>query len=197
MLPPPPCHVIDDFLDRPLHDALLEWTLASRVRFKPAKVGPRGVGGIARGTRSNLRLRDLGPVDGAVRAALLAALPTLAAGLGCAVPERPSLELEITAYGDGDFYHAHIDTFTGTGGPDTGAPRTISAVYYFHRLPKAFAGGALRLLPWEGETVTDIEPVDNRLAAFLSWARHEVLPISSPSNRFEDSRFALNCWFCA
>jgi Rps23 Pro-64 3,4-dihydroxylase Tpa1-like proline 4-hydroxylase len=40
----------------------------------------------------------------------------------------------------------------------------------------------------------DIEPGQNRLVAFPSWAPHEVMPISCPSRRFIDSRFAVNCW---
>lgn len=196
MLPPPPCHVRDDFLDRSLHGRLLEWALASEQRFAPAPVFGGGNQGVARGTRSNLRLRDLGPVEVALRAALIEALPGIAASLGSAAPERPQLELELTAYGDGDFYHAHVDTIAQDKGPEAGPTRTISAVYYFHRQPKGFDGGALRLLPWEGDSAArDIEPVDNRLAAFLSWSRHEVLPVSCPSGAFADSRFAINCWY--
>jgi Rps23 Pro-64 3,4-dihydroxylase Tpa1-like proline 4-hydroxylase len=30
--------------------------------------------------------------------------------------------------------------------------------------------------------------------SFPSWAPHEVMPISCPSKRFTDSRFAINYW---
>jgi SM-20-related protein len=197
MFPAPPCHVIDDFLDDALHGRLLEWVLANERRFAPAPVYRSGEQGVARNNRSNLRLRDFGPADGALRAALLEALPGISAALGSTAPERPHLELELTAYGDGDFYHAHVDTIAQHQGRGAGPTRTISAVYYFHRQPKAFDGGALRLLPWEGEVGTrDIAPADNRLAAFLSWSRHEVLPVRCPSGAFADSRFAINCWYC-
>lgn len=197
MLPAPPCHVIDNFLDQPLHRRLLEWVLANEPRFAPAPVFGSGDQGVARNNRSNLRLRDFGPLDGEMRAALLGALPGIAAALGSAQPLRPHLELELTAYGDGDFYHAHVDTIPQDQGPQAGPTRTISAVYYFHRQPKGFDGGALRLLPWEGDDgARDVAPADNRLAAFLSWSRHEVLPVRCPSGEFADSRFAINCWFC-
>lgn len=198
MLPVPPCHVIDGFLGEPLHGRLLEWALASEPRFTPAPVFRSGDQGVARNNRSNLRLRDFGPVEGPLRAALLEALPGIAEALGSAAPVRPHLELELTAYGDGDFYHAHVDTIPRKEGAGAGPTRTISAVYYFHRQPKGFAGGALRLLPWEGndEAARDVEPADDRLAAFLSWSRHEVLPVRCPSGAFADSRFAINCWFC-
>lgn len=198
MLPIPPCHVADGFLERALHARLLDWTLGNAARFTPAPVFREAGQGVASDTRSNLRLRDLGPVEDELTAALLAALPEIVGGLGCAMPERPSLELELSAYGHGDFYHAHLDTVAGARAAAAGPARTISAVYYFHRQPKGFDGGALRLLPWEGNDgeARAIEPADNRLAAFLSWSRHEVLPVRCPSGDFADSRFAINCWYC-
>jgi SM-20-related protein len=45
-----------------------------------------------------------------------------------------------------------------------------------------------------GQTFIDIEPVHNSLLVFPSWAPHEVMPVSCPSQRFMDSRFAINCW---
>jgi Rps23 Pro-64 3,4-dihydroxylase Tpa1-like proline 4-hydroxylase len=74
----------------------------------------------------------------------------------------------------------------------------ISAVYYFHTLPKAFSGGALRLhsLAASGKlgTFVDVEPDCDTLIFFPSWFPHEVLPVHCPSGRFMDSRFAINCW---
>jgi Rps23 Pro-64 3,4-dihydroxylase Tpa1-like proline 4-hydroxylase len=40
----------------------------------------------------------------------------------------------------------------------------------------------------------DIAPEPNSLVLFPSWAPHEVLLVRCPSGRFEDSRFAINCW---
>jgi asparagine synthetase B (glutamine-hydrolysing) len=40
----------------------------------------------------------------------------------------------------------------------------------------------------------DIEPIHNSLLMFPSWAPHEVMPVNCPSQRFIDSRFAINCW---
>ena len=86
-----------------------------------------------------------------------------------------------------------------------GQDRLLSAVLYFHREPKGFSGGELRLFrlnvrpdtkPVEVADHLDLMPVRNSLVAFPSWVTHEVRPISCPSNRFEDFRFALNCWFC-
>ena len=73
----------------------------------------------------------------------------------------------------------------------------LSGVYYFNAEPKAFTGGALRLHAIggkNGENFVDIEPVRNGLLVFPAWAPHEVLPVSCPSKRFINSRFAINCW---
>ena len=77
----------------------------------------------------------------------------------------------------------------------------ISAVYYFHREPKAFSGGALRLYRFgvdphdpasEADSVA-FEPRQNSLVCFPSWAVHKVDLVRCASDRFEDFRFGLNC----
>src|SRR5262249_22274511 len=109
--------------------------------------------------------------------------------------EDPRLETELVAHGDGSFYKRHVDTQTGHY-PDVKRIRVLSCVYYFNAKPKAFTGGALRLYALGGQEVkfVDIEPVYNSLVTFLAWIPHEVMPISCPSRRFIDSRFAVNCW---
>ena len=204
--PMPPSTMVEGFFDADIHRGLLEWTLANKDRFEAATVVRQGDLRIDTRARDNLKLNDVGPMLPAIRDRLLAALPTLADNLGCSFPPDVSLELELTAYGDGAFYHAHTDTPLPTS-PEERAlidpdPRLLSAVYYFHRQPRAFDGGALRLYRWGmpedaagPNDWKDLEPADNRLVAFLSWARHEVRPVSCPSGRFEDYRFALNCWY--
>lgn len=204
-LPPmPPSILRDGFLDDATHQALLDWTLANAERFAPATVHRPDGTRVDTTARDNLKLADLGPLKEPLRERLLAALPKLSEDIGCSFPPQVLLELELTAYGDGAFYQAHTDT--GIPGSAEARkvdpePRLLSAVYYFHRQPKAFDGGALRLYRW-GDVDTadpanfrDLEPADNRLVAFLSWARHEVRPVSCPSRRFEDYRFAINCWY--
>jgi len=65
-------------------------------------------------------------------------------------------------------------------------------------LPKAFSGGVLRLhsLAASGHqgTFVDIPPDYDTLVFFPSMFPHEVLPVKSPSGKFMDSRFAINCW---
>jgi Rps23 Pro-64 3,4-dihydroxylase Tpa1-like proline 4-hydroxylase len=100
------------------------------------------------------------------------------------------------AHGDGAFFTRHFDTIRANDS-DQKRIRVLSGVYYFNAEPKAFTGGALRLHAIggkEGENFVDIEPARNSLVVFLSWAPHEVLPVSCPSKRFIDSRFAINYW---
>lgn len=203
--PMPPSSTIDGFLDEETHQNLLAWTLGNANRFTPATVTHADVTHVHTSSRDNLKLSDLGPLLAPIRQRMLAALPRLAQSLGCHFPCEALLELELTAYGDGAFYQAHTDSVPPgqlkdrrLAEPD---PRLLSAVYYFHRQPKAFNGGALRLYRWgagdEDDTnnYLDLEPADNRLAVFLSWTRHEVRAVRCPSGRFEDFRFALNCWY--
>ena len=89
-----------------------------------------------------------------------------------------------------------MDTYVGDA--RRASDRLLSAVYYFHAEPKAFSGGALRLYPFgakkDEDSFADVQPEQNTLLVFPSWAPHEVLPVSCPSGRFSDSRFAVNCW---
>lgn len=211
--PLPPYVQIEDFLPASELAALLDWTLANEQRFNPAKVTrTRGEGRssvIEPGVRIASTLRDLGPVESVLRERLLAALPDLMASTRIQGAEPRSLELELAAHGDGAHYGAHLDIPVGPGrqsmGATEGEDRVLSAVFYFHNQPKGFSGGALRIhrfgtgsTPGEAslDDVVDIDPTQNSLVVFPSWARHEVRTVSCPSGRFRDYRFALNCWYC-
>jgi len=110
--------------------------------------------------------------------------------------EPGRLEVEMVAHGDGAFFTEHRDT--AIEDQKLIIRRVISAVYYFHRLPKLFSGGALRILPLAGRekssAFVEIEAINDTLVFFPSWFPHEVLPVACPSGQFEDSRFARNCW---
>ena len=203
----PPSVKVAGFLTPAEHGALLDWVLASRDRFKPAKVMKGSANRTDATTRIALKLRDLGPMEATLREKLLAVLPRLVGEIGGRLPDEPSLELELTAYGDGAFFAAHRDIQIGPNrnalGVRPGEDRLLSAVYYFHRVPKAFSGGALRLYRWGADSDLagpkdwcDISPDQNSLIAFATWAFHEVRTVHCPSGAFEDSRFALNCWYC-
>ena len=206
--PLPPAIQFDHFLSAAEHAAVLDWVLSNRARFKPATVTYGATHRADDQTRVALKLADLGPMEPRLREKLLAAVPRIIAAIGGRLPDVPSLELELTAYGDGAFYRAHRDIQVGPArrslGARPGEDRVLSAVYYFHREPKGFSGGELRLYRWGADIAAadpndwrDILPTQNSLASFASWAVHEVRAVACPGGAFEDSRFALNCWYCA
>ena len=108
--------------------------------------------------------------------------------LGYELFDPASIELEMVAHGDGAFFLRHADTVIRR---EMTSYRAISAVYYFHRLPKSFSGGVLRLhsIGSKEGSFVDIEPTNDRLIFFPSWFPHEVTPVVCPSGRFEGFSF--------
>jgi len=202
----PPHAQFHDFLDDGLHHALLQWVAERQTDFEPATVTKSKGGHYDRldpDVRVALKLGDLGPLKAALSERLLAALPDAMKAVGSGPPEPRSLELELTAYGDGAHFKPHLDIPIGQDrkplGARKGEDRVISAVYYFHNRPKGFSGGNLRLFRFGSETDDDgesIEPIDNSLVVFPSWARHQVEQVRCPSGDFADYRYAVNCWYC-
>jgi hypothetical protein len=190
----PPYLVLHRFLDTDTVAGLLAFTLAHEAAFAPTKTGRSGQGKVDPRVRISTGTRELGPFKPIFRSKMLALVPDVVARLRTTPIESPFVELELVAHNDGAFFRHHIDTHTHD---DCGSLRVLSSVFYFHTRPKAFSGGALRLYAIGDParaTFVDIEPTHNTLLAFPSWAPHEVRPVSCPSRRFADSRFAINCW---
>jgi SM-20-related protein len=201
--PLPPCHQYRDFLDPAEHDALLDWTIASRERFIPARLTGQLLDPKRRIAE---RLNDLGPHRPLFERRLEAKGADIFRSTGTKPFDVEYYELEVAAHGDGAFFAHHSDMPLGKGrkplgGDETGTQdRLISAVYYFHREPKRFSGGTLRLYRLgdhsaQGDFV-EFEPLQNSLVVFPSWVRHEVRRVSCPGCGFEEYRFAVNAWLC-
>ena len=106
----------------------------------------------------------------------------------------PVLEVDaaLSACNEGDFFGPHRDVDAAY------ATREISYVYYFHREPKAFTGGELRIYEEDSWNHDVIVPEQNAVVFFPAAAIHEVSVVHCPSRDFADSRFALNGWIhCA
>ena len=189
----PPFSVYRGFLNSTAHARLLAWAIENEAKFEVSLVsGGRHDPSI----RTSLCVSDFGPLMAVFRQRLLDLAPTLIRDLQVTPFEPSRVELEMVANNEGAFFKRHIDTFTGNR--RQASDRMLSAVYYFHAEPKAFAGGVLRLYSLDTKahegTFIDVQPEQNMLLAFPSWWAHEVLPVSCPSGRFSNSRFNVNCW---
>ncbi|MGN6717150.1 MAG: 2OG-Fe(II) oxygenase [Candidatus Binatia bacterium] len=193
----PPAHGrVASWLGPEMVRRLLDFARTNRDGFRPSTVWDA----IGREKKLDLTCRRsykakfFGELREELQAAARAALPEMCRQLGSGQFEPSEFEIEMVAHGDGAFFAEHLDRSMG---PELGR-RLISAVYYFHRMPKSFSGGVLRIYPLAGrkksQAFAEIEPMNDTLVFFPSWFPHEVLPVKCPSGKFEDSRFAINCW---
>jgi SM-20-related protein len=174
----------------------LMFAQASRDHFKASDVGYEESNRIDLSYRRSSKLKPMGELEDEVRADVSMALPYIFDHLGITPFDPARFELEMVAHGDGAFFSRHEDIVIRPGMTNY---RVISAVYYFHRSPKPFSGGVLRIHSIGGKegAFVDIEPANDRLIFFPSWFPHEVMPVVCSSDTFENSRFAINCWIYA
>ncbi|MEM7688665.1 MAG: 2OG-Fe(II) oxygenase [Pseudomonadota bacterium] len=176
-----------DFLPAADHAAMLEYALSHEDQCLPSATGQ----GQGSPHRQSLEFKDMGPCRAILRDALIAVLPDTARAIGVTLGPKLRYDGSMNAHTDGAYYRPHVDI----GGAVARRSRVLSAVYYFHRTPRGFTGGDLRLfrLDQTGAFV-DIPPTDNQLVVFPSMIPHEVRPVSVPSGDFADARFAVNLW---
>jgi Rps23 Pro-64 3,4-dihydroxylase Tpa1-like proline 4-hydroxylase len=200
--PFPPYRLYDQFLNDEERVALLDWTLSKEDSFQDSRL----VGGTLDLDRRKSKVsRDLGPLQKMIETRVREVSPEIFSALGVRPFGIELVELELAAHLDGAHFAPHTDIPVGPGRQPLGGDgsgrfeRLVSCVYYFHKEPKRFSGGELRLHRFgstEEEDMTDISPQQNMLVAFPSWVIHEVKKVSCPSGRFENARFAVNCWIC-
>jgi SM-20-related protein len=187
------CAIIDEFLGADAAEDLLAQMIAAESRFAASKVR-----GANQHIRSSLHLPGRVGVDlKGFTSAIMDSVDDLATAVGMKPFEIYDAERSIIAHRDGDYYGTHIDTRTQADNVQPSI-RVISCVYYLYRTPRKFSGGELRIhrlgaAPEDGSSSV-IEPVHDRLVVFPSFLPHEVLPVTLSSDRFEDSRFSINCW---
>jgi Rps23 Pro-64 3,4-dihydroxylase Tpa1-like proline 4-hydroxylase len=140
---------------------------------------------------------DLGRHRELILARIQSALPLVLSRLGMEEFSVDHAETQITASNDGDFFKSHNDN----GGPTT-ASRQLTFVYFFHREPRPFSGGDLRIYDSQGDgrpqisgrSYQSIVPQQNQMVFFPCQLMHEITPVNCPSRLFADSRFTLNGW---
>jgi len=187
--------VVDDFLPEADVAGLVDYSLCHQAAFEPARVRYLGHRDIDTAARRALKCTDgLGEYEAIFKRALAARQDDLLRMLRLPSFAVSRTEIELAAYGDGEFFVPHIDTAVGEG--RTGrSDRMLTTVYYFHAAPKRFSGGELvihSLRP--GQPVDTVEPVHNRLVLFPSFLPHEVRPISCADDDFSSRRFSINLW---
>ncbi len=188
------CAIIDGFLGADAAADQLSQIIAAERGFATSKVR-----GSNQQIRSSLHLPGRVGVDlEGFTSAIMDRADDLAAAVGMKAFEIYDAERSIVAHRDGDYYGTHIDTRTQAAESVQPSIRVISCVYYLYRTPRKFSGGELRIhrlgaAPENGSRSV-IEPVHDRLVVFPSFLPHEVLRVTLPSDKFEDSRFSINCW---
>jgi SM-20-related protein len=189
-----PVFIRHDFLDEATADGLLDYALAHREAFQSTRIGIKDRAREDPQNRISVATRDLGPFKPLLNDMVAAGVPQMLAALSMTPISIAKIEMELVAHGDGAFYGRHIDLNPHR---QVETIRALSGVYYFHARPRAFSGGQLRLYPsatGATDRFVDVDPEHNSLAVFPSWLTHEVMPVRCPTNRFEDSRFSVNCW---
>jgi SM-20-related protein len=193
-----PAVVLDEFLVAEEWARLIQFTLSNTRAFGRSEVvRADGKSGVDREHRLSRVLFNLGPLERVFRDRLRSVLPYALARLGMDPFKVSNLEIQLTGTNHNEYFRPHVDDTSGTLG------RRLTFVYFFHREPRRFGGGELRI--FDAETVPEpatsapsfrlVYPLQNQLAIFPSTCLHEILPVICPSQQFADSRFTVNGWY--
>jgi len=194
------CVIFEEFLVPAELEALMCYTLQHEGDFGVSEVLTPGFkgGGVDHEQRRSRVLSEPGEQAGALLNRVKACLPRVLSRLAHPVFPVAHAEVQITASNHGDFFRWHSDN-----AQEEIASREITFVYFFHREPKRFHGGELRIydsLPFNGGYVPTknyraVAPRQNQIVFFRSSLAHEITPVECPSGEFGDSRFTVNGWF--
>lgn len=188
------CVVLDEFLAPHELDELFTYVQQHEAEFQSSQViSPTGEPGVIDYDHRRSRvLMDLGKHHDLILDRIHGVLPAVLDQLGIEEFPITNVESQITASNDGDFFRAHSDD-----AQETIASRRITFVYFFHREPRPFEGGELRLYDSAGEErrgCQTIVPQQNQIVFFPCPVLHEITPVECRSQAFADSRFTLNGW---
>lgn len=193
------CLVLNEFLAPAELDELLQYTLAREAEFQISEVIAPGVNASATDydTRRSRVLMDLGKHQAVIVNRLQSCLPEVLRKLEIEPFTARKVEAQITASNDLDFFHLHSDNMH-----EDVASRELTFVYFFHREPKEFCGGELRVYDSRLENGfyvsagrhEAIVPEQNQIVFFASSQVHEITPVKCPSREFAHSRFTVNGW---
>ncbi len=196
---PAQCVILDEFLSPQEVAELTQFTFEHEGDFQNSEVvSPRSEGGVVNYEHRRSRvLMDLDRFQDVMLNRIKAVLPQVLAKLGMGEFSIADVEAQVTASNDGDYFHFHSDNAS-----ERVASRHLTFVYFFHREPRQFEGGELRIHDarlQDGAYVSEgsyqtIVPQQNQIVFFPCELMHEITPVKCGSQRFADSRFTLNGW---
>jgi SM-20-related protein len=204
---PAKCVVLDEFLAPAELANLTRFVLEHEADFSASTVVSRHVedaesageisGVINYDHRRSRVLMDLAQHQDVMLDRIKSVLPLVLDQLGMEEFAVADAEAQVTASNDGDFFHFHSDN-----GSERVASRRLTFVYFFHREPRQFEGGELRIHDsclQDGVYVSEgsyqtIVPQQNQIVFFPCELLHEITPVNCASQLFADSRFTLNGW---
>lgn len=192
--PAAPCVVLDEFLAPQELAELMSFVAEHETEFQTSEViaAKEEAGVIDYHHRRSRVLMNLGNHERVMLERIRHVLPAVREQLGMEEFAVQKFEAQITASNDGDFFGVHSDD-----SQELVASRRLTFVYFFHREPRAFTGGELRLYAGNTEgssSYQKIVPQQNQIAFFPCSAWHEITAVECPSKAFADSRFTLNGW---
>lgn len=196
---PAQCVVLDEFLAPQEVEELIRFTLDHESDFQVSEVlsahGDEGT--VNYDHRRSRVLMEVGRHQDVILARIKSVLPEVLHSLGMEAFGISGVESQITASNDGDFFRFHSDNAS-----ERVSSRNLTFVYFFHREPRQFEGGELRIHDAsldDGAYVSrgsyqTIVPQQNQIVFFPCELMHEITPVKCGSQRFGDSRFTLNGW---
>ncbi len=179
---PAQCVVLDEFLAPQELAALTRFTLEHESDFSASEVvSPDAGDGVVNHEhrRSYKAGMDLAQYQDVILERIKTVLPQLLDKLGMEEFSIAGVEVQVTASNDGDFFHFHSDN-----GSERVRSRHLTCVYFFHREPRQFEGGELRIHDAgleEGRYVSQgsyqtIVPRQNQIVFFPCELLHEINP---------------------
>ena len=198
---PAKCVVLDEFLAPAELSSLTRFVQEHEADFSTSEVvSPHAEadGGVVNYDHRRSRvLMDLAQYEDMMLQRIKSVLPQVLDQLGMEEFSISEVEAQVTASNDGDYFHFHSDN-----GSERVASRHLTFVYFFHREPRQFEGGELRIHDarlQDGVYVSEdryqaIVPQQNQIVFFPCEMLHEITPVKCDSQLFADSRFTLNGW---
>jgi SM-20-related protein len=191
------CVVLDEFLAPQELEELTSYVLQHEPEFTASEVIAPAGGVVDSNHRRSRVLMEPGPCQDMVLKRIKPVLPAVFRRLGMEECSITRTEVQVTASSDGGFFRVHADN-----AHQEIASRYLTFVYFFHREPKQFEGGELRIHDSRLQagryvsagTYQTIVPQQNQIVFFPCELSHEITPVKCPSEAFADSRFTLNGW---